>query len=87
MVCTVPSCIGVVYYITGLEVIGMISKAKREANNRWDRDHMRSLSCRVRREYAEEVRAACAARGDSVSGVIRRALDAYLEDYKRGSDD
>ena len=64
----------------------MVSPAKRRSNNAWDRANMTVLGCKVRRDYADEIRAACVARGDTVNAVIRRALDAYLEDYKRSSD-
>lgn len=59
----------------------MVTKAKMEANRRWDRDNMTSLSCRVRREYADRVRALCAENGESVNSILKAALDDYLRQY------
>ena len=61
----------------------MISKAKRDANARWDKTNMCNLSCRVRRDYAERVRACCEDNGDTVNAVLRAALDDYLERHER----
>lgn len=60
----------------------MLTPAKREANRKWDRNNMVNLSCRVRREYADRVRAACADNGESVNAVIKAALDDYLSKYE-----
>ena len=63
----------------------MVTPAKAAANRAWDKANMVNLCCRVRREYADRVRACCAAQGDSVNAVIRAALDAYLEEHEEGS--
>ena len=63
----------------------MVTQAKRKSNNAWDKVNMTVLGCKVRREYADRVRACCAAQGDSVNAVIRAALDAYLEEHEEGS--
>ncbi len=62
----------------------MVTQAKRKSNNAWDKVNMTVLGCKVRREYADRVRACCAAQGDSVNAVIRAALDAYLEEHGEG---
>lgn len=59
----------------------MVPQAKRRANNRWDSRNMAILSCKVRRDYAERVKACCEARGDAVNAILRAALDRYLEQY------
>lgn len=56
-----------------------LSDAKRRANNKYIAVHMTVLGCKVRRDYADRVRQACADNGDTVNAVIRRALDEYLE--------
>lgn len=43
---------------------------------------MAILSCKVRRDYAERVKACCEARGDAVNAILRAALDRYLEQYE-----
>lgn len=60
----------------------MVTAAKREANKAWDRKNMVNLCCRVRKDYADRVRACCEANGDTVNAVLRAALDQYLEQYE-----
>lgn len=60
----------------------MVSPAKRKSNNKWDKENMVVLSCKVRKEYADRVRACCAANGDTVNSILRDALDKYLEEKK-----
>lgn len=60
----------------------MVSPAKRKSNNKWDKENMVVLSCKVRKEYADRVRACCAANGDTVNSILREALDKYLEEKK-----
>lgn len=62
----------------------MVSPAKRKSNNKWDKENMVVLSCKVRKEYADRVRACCAANGDTVNSILRDALDAYLEEKGEG---
>ncbi|WP_204881926.1 hypothetical protein [Pseudoflavonifractor phocaeensis] len=59
----------------------MVTKAKMEANRRWDRDNMTSLSCRVRREYAERVKEVCRDSGDTINSILKAALDQYLAQH------
>ena len=59
----------------------MIPQAKRKSNNKWDRENMTVLCCKVRRDYAERLRAVIADNGDTVNAVIRRALDEYLSEH------
>ena len=44
---------------------------------------MTTLACKVRKDYAERVRACCEANGDTVNAVLRSALDDYLERHER----
>lgn len=62
----------------------MVTPAKRASNDKWDRENMTILGCKVRREYADQVREEAQRRGDSVNAVIKRALDAYLEEGNSG---
>ena len=59
----------------------MVTPAKRRSNNAWDAANMTILACKVRKDYADRVRAACAANGDTVNAVIREALDKYLDEH------
>lgn len=71
----------------------MVSEAQRRARNRWDAQHMQMLGVKVRRDYAQHLRAVTATHGDTVAGVLRAALDDYLAAHgepwepDRGPDD
>ena len=65
----------------------MVRDSQKRARNKWDSEHCALLACKVRREYADRVRACCEARGDSVSAIIRRALDRYLEECEGSAED
>lgn len=60
----------------------MVTQKKRASNNKWDAANMTVLGCKVRRDYAERIKRCCADRGDTINGVIRAALDRYLEQYE-----
>lgn len=61
----------------------MVSPKKRASNNKWDAENMTVLGVKVRKDYAERVRACCEANGDTVNAVLRAALDDYLERHER----
>ena len=44
----------------------MVTSAKRKSNNAWDKANMTVLGCKVRKDYADRVRAVCAAHGLSL---------------------
>lgn len=55
-----------------------VSDAKRRANNKYDKEHMTVLSCKVRKDYAQQVKQAAADRGTNVNAILRAALDAFM---------
>lgn len=57
----------------------MVSDAKKAANARWDARNMATLGCKVRKDYAEKVRAKCKEDGTTVNAILKRALDEYME--------
>ena len=59
----------------------MKTEAKKAADTRWDRENMRVLKVKVRREKAEAFSALCEANGTTRHAVLRDAVDAYLEKY------
>jgi len=56
-----------------------LSEAKKAANKKWDAANMQNLSVKVRRDYAERIRAAAAAAGTTPSTIMRKALDDFME--------
>lgn len=57
-----------------------LSESRKKANAKWDKDNMTILACKVRKDYADRVRAAAARNGDTVNAIIKKALDVYLEE-------
>ena len=41
----------------------MVTEARKRANAKWDKENMVVLACKVKRETAEQFKAACAAQG------------------------
>lgn len=55
------------------------TEARKAANKKWDAANLTTMSCRVRKTYAEEVKAKAAERGTTVGAIIRKALDEFLQ--------
>lgn len=60
----------------------MQTEAQKTATKKWQKKNMAVLPCKVRRDYADRVRAAAAANGDTINGILRQALDQYLEEHE-----
>lgn len=60
-----------------------LSEARRRANNKYNREHMTTLGCKMRKEYAEEFKNACAAMGTSPNAVFSAAAKQLLERYHK----
>lgn len=60
----------------------MLTDAQRRANNKWDRENMANISCKMRREIAEEFKAAAKANGTTPNELIRGWIAGYLEEHK-----
>lgn len=61
-----------------------LTEAKRRANDKYLAENYTILGCKVRREYADQVREEAKRRGDSVNAVIKQALDDYLNQGENG---
>lgn len=58
-----------------------LSESRKKANAKWDKDNMTIVACKVRKDYAERIKAAAARNGETVNAIIKRSLDAYLEEH------
>lgn len=56
----------------------MVTKAKRASNNRWDKENMTILACKVRKDYADTVKQKAAHRGTSVNAVLLNAVSDFM---------
>ena len=57
-----------------------LSEARKKANKKWDAVNMQNLSVKVRRDYAERIKAAAAAAGTTPSTIMRKALDDFMRE-------
>ena len=57
----------------------MVTEARKRANAKWDKENMVVLACKVKRETAEQFKAACAAQGTTSNAVLQQAVKAYLQ--------
>lgn len=62
----------------------MVTKAKRASNNRWDKENMSVLTCKMRNETAASFRAACKLVGTTPNAVFRAAAGDLIEQVKAG---
>ena len=51
-------------------------------NNRWDAKNMCVLGCKVRREYAEQVKEEAKRRGTTVNAIFTKALREFMEEVE-----
>lgn len=52
---------------------------RRNNNNNYIRKHMTVLGCKVRKDFAEAVKAKAAASGTTVNAVLVQALKDFME--------
>lgn len=64
----------------------MVSERKKASNARWDRENMTSLTCKVRRIYADKIKKVCKENGTTPSAVMRQALDDFVREKTTQTD-
>lgn len=57
----------------------MVTKAKRASNDRWDKENMSHVACKLRKERADQFRTLCKWHGTTPNAVLRAAIDAYID--------
>lgn len=60
-----------------------VSEKKKASNAKWDKENMTILACRVRKEYAEEFKAACTQAGTTPNAVLKAAADKFIRDQNQ----
>ena len=58
-----------------------MTPAQKRAHDKYDKANYTNLSIRIRKTYADEIRAACAADGITPSSIMRAAIDEYMKEY------
>ena len=59
----------------------MVTEARKRANAKWDKENMVVLACKVKRETAEQFKAACAAQGTTPNAVLKQAADDFMQEH------
>lgn len=57
----------------------MVSDSQKKASAKWDKENMTVLACKVKRETAEQFKAACAANDTTSNAVLQQAVRNYLD--------
>ena len=61
----------------------MISELKKASNAIWDKENMTSLACRVKKDYAEKFKSACAEAGTTPNAVLKKAVEEFLQTHTK----
>ena len=56
--------------------------AQKRARNKYEQAHYTVIGCKVRKEYADAFRAACAALETTPAAVFKAAADSILQRYE-----
>lgn len=59
----------------------MVTEARKRANVKWDKENMTILGCRVRKDFAEQFKAACTEAGTTSNAVLKQAAEDFLKDH------
>lgn len=62
----------------------MPTEKQKRSRNKWDAANMTVLGCKVRKERAEEFKAACKAAGTTPNAVFTAAINDFLGKEKAG---
>ncbi len=60
----------------------MVTESRRRANNRWDRENMTVVGCKITKEKAARFKAACEAAGTNVNAVFLKVVNEWLKEDK-----
>lgn len=62
--------------------MALTEKQKKWRNN-WEKRNRCNLACKVHKDYAAHAKQVAAENGDTISGILKVAMDAYLEEHGR----
>lgn len=63
-----------------------LPEAKRRANNKWDAANMTVVGCKIRKDRAEQFKAACKRNGTTPNAVFMAAIEKFMEEHKDESE-
>ncbi len=53
-------------------------ESKRKANDKWDKENMSTLGCKVKKAQAEKFKERCASEGKTANTVLRNFVLDYI---------
>lgn len=59
----------------------MLSEKKKQSNRKWDRENMKTVSCRLRIEDAEIFKQICNEKGLTPAQYLKRHITEVIENY------
>lgn len=63
-----------------------VPSAKRAANDRWDKENMATLGCKVKKEEASAFKAHCKKQGKTSNTVLKEFVLGCIADDKEGGE-
>ena len=65
----------------------MLTENQKKSRNKWDAANMTVLGCKVRRDRAEQFKAACKKHGTSPNAIFLAAMEKFMEEYGEAGED
>ena len=59
----------------------MVSESHKKGNLKWDRENMKSVSCRLRKDEAELFKEYCTANNTTPGAVLKNYIHELLDKY------
>lgn len=59
----------------------MVTEAQKKASAKWDKENMTILACKVRKDFAEQFKAACTEAGTTSNAVLKQAAEDFVKDH------
>lgn len=59
-----------------------VSKAKRAANDKWDKANMKVIACKIKLDRAELFRELCERKGKTANAVLTELIERYIAEHE-----
>lgn len=59
-----------------------VSKAKRAANDKWDKANMKVIACKIKLDRAELFRELCERDGKTANAVLTELIEQYIAEHE-----
>lgn len=65
----------------------MLTEKQKKSRNKWDAANMTVLGCKVRRDRAEQFKAACKKNGTSPNAIFMAAMEKFMGEHGEVGED